>query len=124
MGGFMNKNAQGNVVQLRIARDRLVHPTGDPNAFTRQASWNREPTVHGQSITYGRLLEQLEAENKQLRAHAMDLVRQIRALRNSIAALTTSRRVPSLALRRKASPRKKARQTICHCIILGENPGA
>jgi hypothetical protein len=45
MSGFMKKNAQGNVVQLRIACDRLVHPTGDPNAFMQQALWKRKPTV-------------------------------------------------------------------------------
>jgi hypothetical protein len=81
----MNESAH-NVVQLRIARDRRVHPWGEANALKRQASWNSEAAANGQSITRVQFLEQLEAENRQLRAEAVDLVLQIRALRDSIAA--------------------------------------
>ena len=81
----MNENAH-NVVQLRIARDGRVHPSGAANTLKRQPSWNSEAAANGQSIARGQFLEQLEAENRQLRAEAVDLALQIRALRDSIAA--------------------------------------
>jgi hypothetical protein len=79
----MNKNAPDHIVQLKTPCDRA----GDLNALARQAPRDSKP-VHGQSNTYRRLLEQLEAENRQLRAEAVDLVLQIYALRNGISALT------------------------------------
>jgi hypothetical protein len=81
----MNENAH-NVVQFPIARDGRVPSRGKLNALTRQPSWNSEATAKGQSMTGGQFLDQLEEENRQLRAEAVDLALQIQALRDSIAA--------------------------------------
>jgi hypothetical protein len=80
----MNENAH-NVVQFPIARDGRVPSRGKSNALTRQSSWNSEAAPNGQGMTWRQFLDQLEEENRQLRAEAADLALQIRALRDSIA---------------------------------------
>ena len=65
----------------------------DGRAFTRPrlSTWNPETTAHArdrESVRNRRLPERLEAENAQLRGSAVDLMIQIRALRNGISVLT------------------------------------
>jgi hypothetical protein len=79
----MNEKAH-NVVQFPIAGDGCVPSRGRSNVLTRQPSWNFEAGVNG--MTWGQFLDQLEEENRQLRAVAADLELQIRALRDRTAA--------------------------------------
>ena len=82
-GRIMNENAH-NVVQFPIARDGRVPSRGKSNVLTRQPSWNSEAAVN--DMAWRQFLDQLEEENRRLRAEAADLALQIRVLRDSIAA--------------------------------------
>jgi hypothetical protein len=70
-GWFMNEIARSkrikNVVSLQVARERRRQPRGDSNRHVSKG-----------------LLEQLEAENAQLRGMVAELVLQIQALRDAL----------------------------------------
>ena len=70
-GWFMNEIARSNriknVVSLQVARERRRQPRGDSNRHVSKG-----------------LLERLEAENGQLRGSVVELVLQIKALRDAL----------------------------------------
>jgi hypothetical protein len=75
----MNESSQSkrlkNVVSLRVARKRARQPRGGSNRHLAKRSNQR-------------LLEQLEAENAQLRRRVVDLVLQIQALCDAAREVT------------------------------------
>jgi hypothetical protein len=77
----MNESSQSkrlkNVVSLRVARKRARQPRGGSNRHLAKRSNQR-------------LLEQLEAENAQLRGMVAELVLQIQALRNALGRIRQS----------------------------------
>ena len=71
-----------NVLSLQVARERARQPRGGSNGHVSKrlglSVWNSETT----QLSNQRLLERLEAENAQLRARVVELILEIRALRN------------------------------------------
>jgi hypothetical protein len=78
----MNKIARSNrredVLSLQLARDRARQSRGGSNPHVSLAVSNSETT----EFSNQRRLERLEAENAQLRGSVVELVLQIRALRD------------------------------------------
>jgi hypothetical protein len=66
------------VLSLQLARDRARQSRGGSNPHVSLAVSNSETIEFGNQ----RRLEQLEAENAQLRDNVVELVLQIRALRD------------------------------------------
>jgi hypothetical protein len=78
-------------VAFKHARQPRVGSDGRAFKRPRLSTWNSETTPQArdrESVSNRRLLERLEAENAQLRGSAVDLMIQIRALRNGISVLT------------------------------------
>jgi hypothetical protein len=69
MNEISQSNRIKNVLSLQVAREHAQQPRGSPNG-------------HVSKRTNQRPLERLEAENAQLRACVVDLMLQIRALRD------------------------------------------
>jgi hypothetical protein len=93
MNKISRSNRRDHVLSLQLARERARQPRAGSNghAFNRigLSAWNSETTeIDGQSVSNRRLLEQLEAENAQLRGSVVDLVLQIQALRDGVRTLT------------------------------------
>jgi cell division protein FtsB len=80
-----------NVVSLQLARERAPRGGSNEHAFKRLGLplWNSGATgLDARSASAQGLLERLEAENAQLRATVVELVLQIRALRDRAGTLT------------------------------------
>jgi hypothetical protein len=73
----MNKMAQSNRGKDALGVQPAHECAWHGNAFKRQGL--------GQSASNPKLIEQLEAENSQLRGRLMDLMLQIQALRDALA---------------------------------------
>jgi hypothetical protein len=69
MNEISQSNRIKNVLSLQVAREHAQQPRGSPDG-------------HVSKRTNQRPLERLEAENAQLRACVVDLMLQIRALRD------------------------------------------
>jgi hypothetical protein len=67
-----------NVLSLQLAPNRARQPRGGSDGHVSLSVSNSETVEFGQQ----RLLDELEAENAQLRGHVVDLPLQLHALRD------------------------------------------
>jgi hypothetical protein len=75
---LVRRKIRGNVLSLQLARDRAQQSRGHSNRHVSLSESNSQTTEFGNQ----NLLEQLEAENAQLRRSVVELVLQLQALRD------------------------------------------